>query len=431
LSTDQIAEQEWKDHCNYRNHQHHISHELLRFPSSSTPQSLFPMNEITLLASYPRCGNTLLRSLFEKLTCTITGADTRPDRTLSLALSTQHDMAGEGVTNAPVHPMNKAHPLLPSDLGVHLVKTHFPERRGYKIFDAQRIILLIRNPYDALESYFHMALTNTHTESLTKETFQDFFDTWEALVKDEIVTWRDFHLYWLSKIQKKSNKNTNEAAVPILVVRYEDLIRETREVMRRVIAFTLGKPLIKRMGQDGDDIGAFWENRLDLVFGRTKEGSLESLGSYRPRSVGDDLDKLEQLTVEKKPKVKIGKSLAKQRYSNDLLEHMNQVSGELLRTFGYDVLNQDFPQNIKSIPRRDRVLLNVPLSPMTTDETCDKIMEPRSVVVNKGRDVRDPQSKFGRYMTTYRKMFTNNDANPLPTIKKLSLNEQTTKSFNT
>jgi len=38
---------------------------------------------VVLLASYPRSGNTLLRTLIERTTSIVTGSDTRPDRTLS------------------------------------------------------------------------------------------------------------------------------------------------------------------------------------------------------------------------------------------------------------------------------------------------------------------------------------------------------------
>lgn len=44
-------------------------------------------NDITLLSSYPRSGNTLMRTLLERITSTITGSDTRPDRSLSISKS--------------------------------------------------------------------------------------------------------------------------------------------------------------------------------------------------------------------------------------------------------------------------------------------------------------------------------------------------------
>ena len=43
-----------------------------------------------------------------------------------------------------------------TDDSVWLVKTHFPERLGYVSFVANRAVLIIRNPFDAIESYFHM-----------------------------------------------------------------------------------------------------------------------------------------------------------------------------------------------------------------------------------------------------------------------------------
>lgn len=42
--------------------------------------------ETIVLASYPRSGNSLLRSLMEKLTGIVTGSDTKPTRSLSKRL---------------------------------------------------------------------------------------------------------------------------------------------------------------------------------------------------------------------------------------------------------------------------------------------------------------------------------------------------------
>ena len=55
------------------------------------------------------------------------------------------------------------------DSSVWVVKTHYPERMGYVKCTGERVILLARNPFDAIESYFHMGLTNTHNKSLTAE----------------------------------------------------------------------------------------------------------------------------------------------------------------------------------------------------------------------------------------------------------------------
>lgn len=115
--------------------------------------------ETLALVSYPRSGNSMLRGMLEKRFGVYTGSDTRPDRTLSTALRDQWGMAGEGVVD----------PRL-----VHIVKSHWPERRGWRSFEAQRIILLVRNPFDAIDSYFNMCLTNTHHLSLTEEVYHRF-----------------------------------------------------------------------------------------------------------------------------------------------------------------------------------------------------------------------------------------------------------------
>lgn len=95
--------------------------------------------ESVALVSYPRSGNSFLRRLLEKWSGSITGTDSRPNRTLSASLL-RCGFRGEGVT----------------DDSVWLVKTHFPERLGYVSFVANRAVLIIRNPFDTIESYFHM-----------------------------------------------------------------------------------------------------------------------------------------------------------------------------------------------------------------------------------------------------------------------------------
>ena len=107
------------------------------------------------LVSYPRSGNSFLRKLIESGTKIVTGSDSRPNRTLAASLL-RFGYRGEGIT----------------DSSVWVIKSHYPERLGYVRFAASRIILLVRNPFDAIESYFHMGMTNTHDKTLTHEVRQ-------------------------------------------------------------------------------------------------------------------------------------------------------------------------------------------------------------------------------------------------------------------
>ena len=105
-----------------------------------------------LLVSYPRSGNSFLRKLMERSTGIVSGSDSRPNRTLSASLL-RFGFIGEGIT----------------DQSVWTVKSHFPERMGFIRFQISRAVLIVRNPFDALEPYFHMGMTNTHDKSLTSE----------------------------------------------------------------------------------------------------------------------------------------------------------------------------------------------------------------------------------------------------------------------
>lgn len=55
-----------------------------------------------------------------------------------------------------------------------VIKTHYPERNGYKPFDCGKVILLVRNPFDAIDSYFNMILTRTHTKSLDETEYERY-----------------------------------------------------------------------------------------------------------------------------------------------------------------------------------------------------------------------------------------------------------------
>lgn len=123
-----------------------------------------------------------------------------------------------------------------------VVKTHWPERYGYKRFTAHRVILLVRNPFDAINSYFNMGLTNTHEKTLIDVSMkrgllvsvcfdwlidyslnlfclQDLYislsNIWEEMVRNEMKVWSKFNHYWLT------------LGVPVLAVRYEDLLLHT------------------------------------------------------------------------------------------------------------------------------------------------------------------------------------------------------------
>jgi hypothetical protein len=160
-------------------------------PEESASQSRFLCSglnhEKVLLVSYPRSGNSFLRRLLETSFGIVTGSDSRPNRTLSESLL---KCGFKGIRSIQQLPQSMNSRFRNSDIvlstnfifgaffllfagegvvddSVWMVKTHYPERMGYLKFKVKRVVLLIRNPFDAMESYFHMGMTNTHDKHLS------------------------------------------------------------------------------------------------------------------------------------------------------------------------------------------------------------------------------------------------------------------------
>jgi len=224
---------------------------------------------VAVLASYPRSGNSLMRNLYEKITLRVTGSD-------MMGGLQKHDLVGEMATGTN---------------NVQFVKTHYPERMGAPAFPVSRAVLLVRNPYDAMDSYFNLMSTNTHTTSLTKEDRKKHSKLFAEMARKEVLVWRDFHEFWLKQ------------KIPLLVVRYEDLIRWTAKVIGKVIKFVLE---VNSM--------TFFEDRIQRAIG---EDQIEKLGPYKVRSGG------------------IGKSLTNGIYSAHLLHQINYGIMGTMEKFGY------------------------------------------------------------------------------------------------
>jgi hypothetical protein len=397
-STSEIAyhewQQSWTEHIPSYQFSYPSELELLRFRSNHDYDQYQNNNHIpdlfrcngktTLIVSYPRSGNTLVRTLLERTMGYVTGSDTRPDRSLSKELSEQHGLIGEGSV---------------ASSRVMFVKTHYPERIGNQIFHGHAAILLIRNPYDAIDSYWNMNATKSHTKSLIPSMYDTYRDMWHGLVRNEIHIWNKFLDYWLS----------DTCPIPVLLVRFEDLIRNPRFELERMMKFT-----VLHHGQDqlqhSTELSNYWLQRIQHV--TTSQTNIESLGSYQPRSSSSGI-------------TSIGKSIRKGHYTTDLLEYIQNVceinhSENYLRRFGYDTRYQNFPNNF--IDPKCNGCINDSLIG-TTSETLHThneidVLNDRVVRVNDGKPIRPIDCPYGRLLQQWRHSVTNNDMNPLPTTTK-------------
>ena len=398
-------------------------------------------NGIALLASYPRSGNTLLRTLLERISGCVTGSDTRPDRTLSKSLALDHDLVGEGLVGPPhFEPSNNKAKTTTSkkssqtqqklyqgafDPLVHIVKTHFPERKGWKPIQGNKVILLVRNPYDAIDSYWNLCCTNTHTRSLDESVYTKYAQKFEELVKHEIQIWCEFHYYWMDICEKEG--------VPLLIVRYEDLVLDIETEMMRIMKFLMSSIQTQESNSNDNDVdrmNSFWKWRIQHSTGKasktktsTETTNTSNLGSYQPRASSGGL-------------ASIGKSIRKRRYSESVLCHMHEIAASmeldrkqnsrtsfrrasstseepsynktLLQRFGYDIDTQQFPDNFKQPP---------PVLSLSHAAVSGK-KGTGTVVINKTPEIRSKDDPFGRPMTFWRRGETNGDMNPFPTIPR-------------
>jgi hypothetical protein len=325
--------------------------ELLRFLEKQHDKELLQTCTGTAIASYPRSGNTLVRSLLERTTGVVTGSDTRPDRSLSRELAEQHALVGEGVTQQ-----------------VMCIKSHWPERSGHSVWNCHRAIVVVRNPYDAIDSYWNMNATKSHTKTLTDTMYKQYADKFDRLVRNEIDMWLRFHQYWL------------ECDIPILVVRFEDLVRDTATELTRILQFVLHMPTT---------LTPFWQQRVHHV----TSSPVEQLGSYRPRS--------------HTPRVGICKSI--RRFNGEQLQFIRETCASFpvnyLQLLGYDSLEQ----------AEQDVLPPLPTHLASVHATGNKTM---SLRINAGTLIRPITCPYGRLLQAWRHSLTDSDANPLPTVNK-------------
>ncbi len=167
-----------------------------------------------LLASYPRSGNTLLRSYVEKIMGLWTGSDCDMDRPLNRQLQ-EMGMQGEGIV----------------DDSVWIVKSHFPERIGTAEINTNKVIIITRSPIDSITSLFNMIGTSSHTESIDPKVFTEKAKLWDEFIRQEIEVWQKFHEHYLKAPQQ----------VPTYIVRYEDLILDPETVLEKLFCFLLNQ----------------------------------------------------------------------------------------------------------------------------------------------------------------------------------------------
>lgn len=168
---------------------------------------------IVWLASYPRSGNTLLRTILYQTM----GLKSLPERTeWPRLLKTKPDLRETDKVFGEVHPempWEEFYPMATASEQVYLVKTHEGPT------DDQPAIYVVRHGRKAIYSYlkYHRSRLPELERTLM-----------------EIVTGHDYYGDWTSHYRAW---NEEGAGAPRLLVRYEDLLVATPELTGRLGAF--------------------------------------------------------------------------------------------------------------------------------------------------------------------------------------------------
>ena len=154
------------------------------------------------IASFPRCGNTMVRLYLEKLTGLHTGSDM--ETPLNFGSILKKKFLKEGCKNQP------------------MVKTHFPCFINTDMnFTANKIILIVREPCAVVDSCYNLLMTNSHNDTLPErdeENYKYFFEITHKAYCNYINYWINNH-------------------VPTLVLRYEDFRNNRLKELKRICEF--------------------------------------------------------------------------------------------------------------------------------------------------------------------------------------------------
>lgn len=74
---------------------------------------------------------------------------------------------------------------------------------------------------------------------MTNNFSKEFPEEWDQFVKTVSQVWVDYYSYWVSQAKQKS--------LPVLFVRFEDLVQQPKQTMKEIMEFILGVDSIDKM----------------------------------------------------------------------------------------------------------------------------------------------------------------------------------------
>lgn len=295
------------------------------------------------IASFPRSGNTMMRTIYENTTSTYTGDD------MIIKYDDQSDLQ-----------------LRYYDLGLHdnvkntfLIKTHFPDFTFKpNEFKSQGAVLLVRNPFDAFDSYFEMTRTDSHHKKLSDEARKEpkNLKIFENFVNWLTPQYNEFHQFWIENLVK----------VPIKVLKYEWFTNNkevgTREVFEFLFKFNADKAYFGNLTKEE-------------ILEKLEKDNIAHSTSYKPGTNASH-----------------NNSLEKGRYSQELLDKIVDVNYDVLNFFDFiDEYKKLHYEDLKlAILKKEKSLLESKKEPKSWGFKFDEIKEIQENLFKKFGEVENP-----------------------------------------
>lgn len=264
------------------------------------------------------------------------------------------------------------------------------------------------------------------------------------MLRSEAQAWARFNAHWLAR------------GLPLLALRYEDLLLHPEEMLVRCVAFLERLPpdavradpaAMARVRAAAAAVGKKDKDK-DKDKGKGKQGSASSQPPAPPAAAAamataamdapasaQQAARVSDPLHANKPRGGGGIGRAMRYYSPAQVQAVCELGAGGLRAFGYDPLAQGFPHALLSLPPYERCVkftdaaaVAAPAAGAATAPaaaaaaaTASGQTAPVAVTVNKGishyRQVRPAGDKFGRNITKVRHALTDEDRRPLPTVR--------------
>ena len=170
--------------------------------------------------SYPRCGNSLIRTVLQQVTGISSGSDTN----VALSCLLQNDFKAEEHTGD----------------SVMVVRSHYPMQLSIlPPYKANKILIAVRNPFDCFVSWLHLEYVRDHETKLPGkfwEVRKEFFK--EYIIK---VTQKYKYFYHFMINLYLSTKQS------LYFIRFEDATTNKYEVFKGILQYIFNEEDISGM----------------------------------------------------------------------------------------------------------------------------------------------------------------------------------------